>query len=104
MKNLIFLISLLSEEELQKLLLIFPSDQMEKEAHWNREIKSQWTGSISMNGISYFNLKYIPINKGHERPFSLNLIIGKLMGNECRFWKKHQRTSIEEATNPQSIA
>ena len=54
---------------------------------------------IFMNGSSYFWLGSILIKKGHERPFLPESYNWKTYGQmNDAFWKKHQKTSLEEAT------
>ena len=91
-------ISKLSEEELQT-PFDFSKDQKKKEAHWKRD-KNLRDVLIHLYEWHQLLLTWIHSNqKDHERPFLPEPYNWKTYGEmNVAFWKKHQRTSLEEAT------
>ena len=91
-------ISKLSEEELQT-PFDFSKDQKKKEAHWKRD-KNLRDALIHLYEWHQLLLTWVHSNqKGHERPFLPEPYNWKTYGEmNVAFWKKHQRTSLEEAT------
>ena len=97
-EKLNLLISQLSEEELQT-PFDFSKDQKKKEAHWKRD-KNLRDVLIHLYEWHQLLLTWVHSNqKGHERPFLPEPYNWKTYGEmNVAFWKKHQRTSLEEAT------
>lgn len=97
-EKLNLLISQLSEEELQT-TFDFSKDQKKKEAHWNRD-KNLRDVLIHLYEWHQLLLTWVHSNqKGHERPFLPEPYNWKTYGEmNVAIWKKHQKTSLEEAT------
>ena len=97
-EKLNLLISQLSEEELQT-PFDFSKDQKKKEAHWKRD-KNLRDVLIHLYEWHQLLLTWVHSNqKGHERPFLPEPYNWKTYGEmNVAFWKKHQKTSLEEAT------
>ena len=97
-EKLNLLISQLSEEELQT-PFDFSKEQKKKEAHWKRD-KNLRDVLIHLYEWHQLLLTWVDSNqKGHERPFLPEPYNWKTYGEmNVAFWKKHQRTSLEEAT------
>ena len=91
-------ISQLSEDELQT-PFDFLRDQKKKEAHWKRD-KNLRDVLIHLYEWHQLLLIWVHSNQeGHERPFLPEPYNWKTYGElNVAFWKKHQKTSIEEAT------
>ena len=91
-------ISKLSEEELQT-PFDFSKDQKKKEAHWKRD-KNLRDVLIHLYEWHQLLLTWVHSNhKGHGRPFLPEPYNWKTYGEmNVAFWKKHQKTSLEEAT------
>jgi len=91
-------ISKLSEEELQT-PFDFSKDQKKKEAHWNRD-KNLRDVLIHLYEWHQLLLTWVDSNqKGQERPFLPEPYNWKTYGEmNVAIWKKHQKTSLEEAT------
>ena len=91
-------ISKLSEEELQT-PFDFSKDQKKKEAHWNRD-KNLRDVLIHLYEWHQLLLTWVHSNqKGLERPFLPEPYNWKTYGEmNVAIWKKHQKTSLEEAT------
>ncbi|WP_444817176.1 ClbS/DfsB family four-helix bundle protein [Streptococcus sp. HJ1] len=91
-------ISKLSEEELQT-PFDFSKDQKKKEAHWNRD-KNLRDVLIHLYEWHQLLLNWVDSNqKGQERPFLPKPYNWKTYGEmNVAIWKKHQKTSLEEAT------
>ena len=97
-EKLNLLISHLSEEELQT-PFDFSKDQKKKEAHWKRD-KNLRDVLIHLYEWQQLLLIWVHSNqKGLERPFLPEPYNWKTYGEmNDAFWKKHQKTSLEEAT------
>ena len=97
-EKLNLLISQLSEEELQT-PFDFSKDQKKKEAHWKRD-KNLQDVLIHLYEWHQLLLTWVDSNKkSHEKPFLPEPYNLKTYGEmNVAFWKKHQRTSLEEAT------
>ncbi|MFH0580298.1 ClbS/DfsB family four-helix bundle protein [Streptococcus mitis] len=97
-ENLNFFISKLSEEELQT-PFDFSKDQKKKEAHWKRD-KNLRDVLIHLYEWQQLLLTWVHSNQeGNERPFLPESYNWKTYGEmNVAFWKKHQKTSLEEAT------
>ena len=91
-------ISKLSEEELQT-PFDFSKDQKKKEAHWKRD-KNLRDVLIHLYEWHQLLLTWVHSNqKGLERPFLPEPYNWKTYGEmNVAIWKKHQKTSLEEAT------
>ena len=91
-------ISQLSEDELQT-PFDFSRDQKKKEVHWKRD-KNLRDVLIHLYEWQKLLLTWIYSNQeGHERPFLPEPYNWKTYGEmNVAFWKKHQQTSLEEAT------
>ena len=91
-------ISKLSEEELQT-PFDFSKDQKKKEAHWKRD-KNLRDVLIHLYEWHQLLLTWVYSNqKGLERPFLPEPYNWKTYGEmNVAIWKKHQKTSLEEAT------
>ena len=91
-------ISQLSEDELQT-PFDFSRDPKKKEAHWKRD-KNLRDVLIHLYEWHQLLLTWVHSNQeGHERPFLLEPYNWKTYGEmNVAFWKKHQKTSLEEAT------
>ena len=91
-------ISKLSEEELQT-PFDFSKDQKKKEAHWNRD-KNLRDVLIHLYEWQQLLLTWVHSNqKGQERTFLPEPYNWKTYGEmNVAIWKKHQKTSLEEAT------
>ena len=91
-------ISQLSEEELQT-PFDFSREQKKKEAHWKRD-KNLRDVLIHLYEWQQLLLIWIHSNQeGQERPFLSEPYNWKTYGEmNVAFWKKHQKTSLEEAT------
>ena len=91
-------ISQLSEDELQT-PFDFSRDQKKKEAHWKRD-KNLRDVLIHLYEWHQLLLTWVHSNhKGHGRPFLPEPYNWKTYGEmNVAFWKKHQKTSLEEAT------
>ena len=91
-------ISQLSEDELQTPFDFQETERKKKPTGKGIKIYGM-SWSIFMNGISCFWLGFILIKKITKDLFSLNLYNWKTYGEmNVAFWKKHQKTSLEEAT------
>ncbi|WP_261062776.1 ClbS/DfsB family four-helix bundle protein [Streptococcus mitis] len=91
-------ISQLSEDELQT-PFDFSRDPKKKEAHWKRD-KNLRDVLIHLYEWHQLLLTWVHSNqKGHERTFLPESYNWKTYGQmNDAFWKKHQKTSLEEAT------
>ena len=91
-------ISQLSEDELQT-PFDFSRDPKKKEAHWKRD-KNLRDVLIHLYEWQQLLLTWVYSNQeGHESPFLPELYNWKTYGEmNVAFWKKHQKTSLEEAT------
>ena len=91
-------ISQLSEDGLQT-PFDFSRDPKKKEAHWKRD-KNLWDVLIHLYEWQQLLLTWVHSNqKSQERPFLPEHYNWKTYGEmNVAFWKKHQRTSLEEAT------
>ena len=91
-------ISQLSEDELQT-PFDFSRDQKKKEVHWKRD-KNLRDVLINLYEWQQLLLIWVHSNQeGHEKPFLPEPYNWKTYGEmNVAFWKKHQKTSIEEAT------
>ena len=91
-------ISQLSEDELQT-PFYFSRDQKKKEAHWKRD-KNIRDIMIHLYEWQHLLLTWFHSNqKCHERPFLPEPYNWKTYGKmNVAFCKKHQKTSLEEAT------
>ena len=97
-ENLKLFISKLSEEELQT-PFDFLRDQKKKEAHWKRD-KNLRDVLIHLYEWHQLLLTWVHSNqKGNEIPFLPEPYNWKTYGEmNVAFWKRHQKTSLEEAT------
>lgn len=97
-ENLKLFISKLSEEELQT-PFDFSRDQKKKEAHWKRD-KNLRDVLIHLYEWQQLLLTWVHSNQeGHEKHFLPEPYNWKTYGEmNVAFWKKHQKTSLEEAT------
>ena len=97
-ENLKLFISKLSEEELQT-PFDFSKDQNKKEAHWKRD-KNLRDVLIHLYEWQQLLLTWVHSNqKGHEIPFLPEHYTWKTYGEmNVAIWKRHQKTSLEEAT------
>ena len=91
-------ISQLSEDELQT-PFDFSRDPKKKEAHWKRDNNLRDV-LIHLYEWHQLLLDWVHSNQeGHERPFLPEIYNWKNYGEmNVVFWKKHQKTSLEEAT------
>lgn len=91
-------ISQLSEDDLQH-PFDFSKDQKKKEAHWKRD-KNLRDVLIHLYEWQQLLLTWVHSNQeGHERPFLPEPYNWKTYGElNVAFWKRHQKTSLEEAT------
>ena len=91
-------ISQLSEDELQ-IPFDFSRDPKKKEAHWKRD-KNLRDVMIHLYEWHQLLLTWVHSNqKGQERTFLPKPYNWKTYGEmNIAFWKKHQKTSLEEAT------
>ena len=91
-------ISQLSEDELQT-PFDFSRDPKKKEAHWKRD-KNLRDVLIHLYEWQQLLLTWVHSNQeGHEKPFLPEPYNWKTYGQmNVAFWKKHQKTSLEEAT------
>ena len=91
-------ISQLSEDELQT-PFDFSRDPKKKEVHWKRD-KNLRDVLIHLYEWQQLLLTWVHSNQeGHERPFLPESYNWKTYGEmNVAFWKKHQKTSLEEAT------
>ena len=91
-------ISQLSEDELQT-PFDFSREPKKKEAHWKRD-KNLRDVLIHLYEWHQLLLTWVHSNqKDHERPFLPEPYNWKTYGEmNVAFWKKHQKTSLEEAT------
>ena len=91
-------ISQLSEDELQT-PFDFSREPKKKEAHWKRD-KNLRDVLIHLYEWQQLLLTWVLSNQeGHERPFLPESYNWKTYGEmNVAFWKKHQKTSLEEAT------
>ena len=91
-------ISQLSEDELQT-PFDFSRDPKKKEAHWKRD-KNLRDVLIHLYEWQQLLLTWVHSNQeGNERPFLTESYNWKTYGEmNVAFWKKHQKTSLEEAT------
>lgn len=91
-------ISQLSEDELQT-PFDFSRDPKKKEAHWKRD-KNLRDVLIHLYEWQQLLLTWVHSNQeGHEKPFLPEPYNWKTYGEmNVVFWKKHQKTSLEEAT------
>ena len=90
-------ISQLSEDELQT-SFDFSRDPKKKEAHWKRD-KNLRDVLIHLYEWQQLLLTWVHSNQeGHEKPFLPEPYNWKTYGQmNVAFWKKHQKTSLEEA-------
>ena len=97
-ENLKLFISKLSKEELQT-PFDFSKDQNKKEAHWKRD-KNLRDVLIHLYEWQQLLLTWVHSNqKGHEIPFLPEHYTWKTYGEmNVAIWKRHQKTSLEEAT------
>ena len=97
-EKLNLLISQLSQEELM-IPFDFSKDQKKKEAHWKRD-KNLRDVLIHLYEWHQLLLSWVYSNqKGLERPFLPEPYNWKTYGEmNVAIWKKHQKTSLEEAT------
>lgn len=93
------LISNLTEQELET-PFDFSKDEKKKEAHWKRD-KNLRDILIHLYEWHQLILNWVHSNKnGIERPFLPEPYNWKTYGDmNVEFWKKHQKTSLEEAMN-----
>ena len=91
-------ISQLSEDELQTPFDL-SRDPKKKEAHWKRD-KNLRDVLIHLYEWHQLLLTWVHSNqKDHERPFLPESYNWKTYGEmNVAFWKKHHKTSLEEAT------
>ena len=91
-------ISQLSEDELQT-PFDFSRDPKKKEAHWKRD-QNLRDVLIHLYEWQQLLLTWVHSNQeGHERPFLPESYNWKTYGQmNVAFWKKHQKTTLEEAT------
>ncbi|EID71006.1 PF08020 family protein [Streptococcus pseudopneumoniae SK674] len=91
-------ISQLSEDELQT-PFDFSRDPKKKEAHWKRD-KNLRDVLIHLYEWQQLLLTWVHSNQeGHEKPFLPESYNWKTYGEmNVTFWKKYQKTSLEEAT------
>ena len=92
------LISNMTEDELNT-PFDFSKDEKKKEAHWKRD-KNLRDILIHLYEWHQLILKWVYSNqKGEERPFLPKPYNWKTYGDmNVEFWKKHQNTSLEDAT------
>ena len=97
-ENLKLFISKLSEDELQT-PFDFSRDQKKKEAHWKRD-KNLRDVLIHLYEWQQLLLTWVHSNqKGHDIPFLPEHYTWKTHGEmNVAIWKRHQKTSLEEAT------
>ena len=97
-EKLNLLISKLNEEELNT-SFDFSKDEKKKEAHWKRD-KNLRDILIHLYEWHQLLLNWVNSNqKGVDRPFLLEPYNWKTYGDmNIEFWKKHQNTSLEDAT------
>lgn len=91
-------ISKMTEEELNT-PFDFSKDEKKKEAHWKRD-KNLRDVLIHLYEWHQLILNWVHSNqKGEEKPFLPEPYNWKTYGNmNVEFWKKHQNTSLEDAT------
>ena len=96
-EKLNLLISKMSEEELNT-PFDFSKDEKKKEAHWRRD-KNLKDILIHLYEWHRLVLNWVNFNqKGEEKPFLPEPYNWKTYGDmNVEFWKKHQKTSLEEA-------
>ena len=92
------LISNMTEDELNT-PFDFSKDEKKKEAHWKRD-KNLRDILIHLYEWHQLILKWVYSNqKGEERPFLPKPYNWRTYGDmNIEFWKKHQNTSLESAT------
>ena len=97
-EKLNLLISQFSKEELM-IPFDFSKEQKKKEAHWKRD-KNLRDVLIHLYEWQQLLLTWVDSNQtGHERPFLPEPYNWKTYGEmNVAIWKKHQSTSLEEAT------
>ena len=97
-EKLNLLISKLNEEELNT-SFDFSKDEKKKEAHWKRD-KNLRDILIHLYEWHQLLLNWVNSNqKGVDRPFLLEPYNWKTYGDmNIEFWKKHQNTSLKDAT------
>ena len=97
-EKLNLLISQFSKEELM-IPFDFSKEQKKKEAHWKRD-KNLRDVLIHLYEWQQLLLTWVDSNQtGHERPFLPEPDNWKTYGEmNVAIWKKHQSTSLEEAT------
>ena len=97
-KKLNLLISKMTEEELNT-PFDFSKEEKKKEAHWKRD-KNLRDVLIHLYEWHQLILNWVHSNqKGEEKPFLPEPYNWKTYGDmNVEFWKKHQNTSLEDAT------
>ena len=97
-EKLNLLISKMTEEELNT-PFDFSKDEKKKEAHWKRD-KNLRDVLIHLYEWHQLILNWVHSNqKGEEKPFLPEPYNWKTYGDmNVEFWKKHQNTSLEDAT------
>ena len=92
------LISKMSDKELTT-PFDFSKDEKKKEAHWKRD-KNLRDVLIHLYEWHQLILNWVESNqKGEEKPFLPEPYNWRTYGNmNVEFWKKHQNTSLEDAT------
>ena len=97
-EKLNILISKMSDKELTT-PFDFSKDEKKKEAHWKRD-KNLRDVLIHLYEWHQLILNWVESNqKGEEKPFLPDLYNWRTYGDmNVEFWKKHQNTSLEEAT------
>ena len=98
-EKLNLLISKMTEEELNT-PFDFSKDEKKKEAHWRRD-KNLRDVLIHLYEWHQLILNWVHSNqKGEEKPFLPEPYNWKTYGDmNVEFWKKHQNTSLEDATD-----
>ena len=97
-EKLSILISKMSDKELTT-PFDFSKDEKKKEAHWKRD-KNLRDVLIHLYEWHQLILNWVESNqKGEEKPFLPDPYNWRTYGDmNVEFWKKHQNTSLEEAT------
>ncbi len=97
-EKLNILISKMSDKELTT-PFDFSKDEKKKEAHWKRD-KNLRDVLIHLYEWHQLILNWVESNqKGEEKPFLPDPYNWRTYGDmNVEFWKKHQNTSLEEAT------
>lgn len=97
-EKLNLLISNLTDEELNT-IFDFSKEEKKKEAHWKRD-KNLRDVLIHLYEWHQLILNWVESNqKGEEKPFLPEPYNWRTYGDmNVEFWKKHQNTSLEDAT------